>query len=98
MPKFRKKPVTIDAWPIRDLLNYAERDWPRLPQPVRDLYDYPPEGTVGGVVFTPEGMYVPTLEGNMFGGIDDMLIRGVQGEFYPCKRDIFEATYEPAGI
>ena len=39
---------------------------------------------------------IPTLEGTMTASAGDWIIRGVQGEFYPCKPDIFEATYEPA--
>ena len=38
---------------------------------------------------------IPTLEGIMTAGAGDWIIRGVQGEFYPCKNDIFQATYEP---
>lgn len=37
---------------------------------------------------------IKTLEGNMFVGINDYIIKGVQGEFYPCIPDIFEETYE----
>lgn len=37
---------------------------------------------------------VETLEGNMIGMAGDYCIRGVKGEFYPCAKDIFEATYE----
>ena len=40
---------------------------------------------------------LPTLEGNMIASPQDWIIRGVSGEFYPCKPDIFMATYEPAG-
>lgn len=40
---------------------------------------------------------IPTLEGVMTADEGDWIIRGVQGEFYPCKPDIFEATYEPEG-
>jgi hypothetical protein len=40
------------------------------------------------------GCAIPTLEGCMTARIGDYIIRGVQGEFYPCKPDIFEATYE----
>ena len=40
---------------------------------------------------------ITTLEGNMIASRDDWIIRGVQGEFYPCKPDIFEVTYQPAG-
>lgn len=37
---------------------------------------------------------IPTLEGNMKAQMGDYIIKGVQGEFYPCKPDIFKATYE----
>lgn len=54
--------------------------------------------------FTPEPVcclnngrwYIETLEGEMNLTEGDWVIRGVKGEFYPCKPDIFEATYEPA--
>lgn len=39
---------------------------------------------------------IPTLEGTMHGMVGDYIIKGVRGEFYPCKRDIFEETYEEA--
>lgn len=39
---------------------------------------------------------IHTLEGTMAADLGDWIIRGVKGEFYPCKPDIFEATYEPA--
>lgn len=38
--------------------------------------------------------YIPTLEGDMYLTPGDWIIRGVKGEFYPCKPEIFEATYE----
>lgn len=41
--------------------------------------------------------YIETLEGRMRVDLDDWIITGVQGEHYPCKPDIFAATYEPAG-
>jgi len=37
---------------------------------------------------------IPTLEGEMVASIGDYIIRGIKGEYYPCKPDIFEATYE----
>ena len=58
-----------------------------------------------GIAARPEGAPLPepvyairidTLEGTMSALEGDWIIRGVQGEFYPCKPDIFEATYEPA--
>jgi hypothetical protein len=42
-----------------------------------------------------EGLKIFTLEGPLFAQIGDFIIRGVKGEFYPCKPDIFEVTYEP---
>jgi len=86
--KFRKKPVVIDAWPVRDLYRAACGNWGALPESVRNAYE------IGGWVFTDEGIYVPTLEGSMLARMGDWLLRGVAGEFYPCKPDIFEATYE----
>lgn len=46
---------------------------------------------------TYDGGHIPTLEGEMEFGPGDWIIKGVAGEFYPCKPDIFAATYEPAG-
>jgi hypothetical protein len=43
------------------------------------------------------GLMIGTLEGDMHVSPNDYVIRGVQGEFYPCKPDIFEATYESLG-
>lgn len=46
---------------------------------------------------TPHSIVITTLEGDMRADLGDWIIRGVKGEFYPCKPDIFEATYEPEG-
>jgi hypothetical protein len=46
---------------------------------------------------TYDGGHIPTLEGAMEFGPGDWIIKGVAGEFYPCKPAIFAATYEPAG-
>ena len=94
--KFRKKPVVIEAWPVAELLAAASDDWRTLPEPVRAAYE------LGDVLFLPEGMDIRTLEsttktGLLFAPFTDMLICGVKGELYPCKPDIFAATYEPVG-
>jgi hypothetical protein len=83
MPKFRKKPVVIEAVQITD----ETLDGPH-PNPEHII----------GVVYDPveRNVRIPTLEGVMIGGIGDWIITGVKGERYPCKPDIFEATYEPA--
>ena len=81
--KFRKKPVVIDAVQITD----ATFDAP-----------HPNPEHVRGVVYNPVDRcaYIATLEGTMRGDLGDWLITGVKGEIYPCKPDIFDATYEPA--
>lgn len=87
MPFFRKKPVVIEAHRVDDLVGAP---WEALPQFVKDAYD------AGDLIFLPDGVDIKALEGWHFGGRGDMLIRGVKGELYPCKGDIFEMTYEEA--
>lgn len=86
--RWRKKPVVIEAFPATDAVRCAGKDWTGLPQWLRDAYD------AGGVVFTPDGVHLPTPEGSMLAARGDWIIRGVEGELYPCKPRIFEATYE----
>jgi hypothetical protein len=82
MPQFRKKPVVIEA-----LQWTGENKWEV--QKFLGGTDSP----MGWV----KGAYVDigTLEGLMVASIGDWIIRGVKGEFYPCKPDIFAATYDP---
>lgn len=86
MSYFRKKPVVIEAWQFTD----AEKD--RVFNTVRQFnFSVRPS-------FNPDGMpclHIPTLEGEMRVDIDDWIIKGIKGELYPCKPDIFDATYEP---
>jgi hypothetical protein len=99
---FRKKPVEIEAMQLP-----VDADGPAAmavyqwiesfigsTQPAGDGAGYLPEST--GVTIDPaDGMLViRTLEGDMKVSLGDWVIRGVQGEFYPCKPDIFEATYD----
>jgi hypothetical protein len=44
------------------------------------------------------GIEIPTLEGTMLACEGDYIIKGVKGEFYPCKPDIFEATYDEVAL
>ena len=98
---YRKKPVVIEA---RQLAGSDEDiaaviDWiTRNTQGVFDLDD--DEQPVSGVAIDVGTgfMHIATLEGVMQAKPDDWIIRGVQGEFYPCKPDIFAATYEPAEV
>ena len=89
MAKFRKKPVVIDAWRVSDLLHDARSNWKGLPEPIRDAYE------TGDVIFA-DAIHITTFEGTMLGEPTDWVICGVKGELYPCKPDIFAATYEPA--
>ena len=57
------------------------------------LEDGKPQGKQDGEAI---GLDIPTLEGLMHASENDWIIRGVKGELYPCKPDIFEATYEKA--
>ena len=89
MAKYRKKPVVIEAILCSEAMRCFREDWLGLPSWLERAY------SKGGVVATDQGIYLPTLEGSMLANPDDMIICGVKGEVYPCKPDIFEATYEP---
>ena len=90
MMKFRKKPVVIEAVQLRwdtwnEVCNFAGvSDDPARPHGC--YVDDDPD-----II----GLLIPTLEGTMRARQDDWIIRGVSGELYPCKPDIFEKTYEP---
>jgi hypothetical protein len=89
MPTFRKKPVEIEAAGVANLLITAGEDWPALPSWIREAYEQ------GTVLFLADAVEIVTLEGTMRGDWTDWIIRGVQGELYPCKDSIFRQTYEP---
>jgi hypothetical protein len=88
---FRKKPVVVEAWQwLPDNLEAAGRVVGWLLAAGADINHF---GTgEGGAV----PLNIVTLEGIMRAEAGDWIIRGVKGEFYPCKPDIFEATYDPA--
>ena len=80
--RYRKLPVVIEA------IQLGEDNFEAL-------------GEFVGAVAVPAlladgstGLYIHTLEGDMLANLGDYIIKGVKGEFYPCKPDIFEATYE----
>lgn len=94
MPMYRKKPVVIEAiqWTGSNTQIIALWADPALTAD-KDL----PEGwRVVVKEGKPARLIIPTLEGDHEARIGDMIIKGVAGEFYPCKPDIFAATYEPA--
>lgn len=90
MPKFRKKPVVIEAITFDELVAYG-RTITQGPETMPWSFEYEGQPITHE---TNECYLIPTLEGTMKFTPDDMLITGVQGEIYPCKKDIFEATYE----
>lgn len=83
--KFRKKPVVIEA---TQWFKMGDHDM---------VYEVMgnAEEINGWIAMTPTGCYqIKTLEGHMTVSPGDWIITGVKGEHYPCKPDIFEATYE----
>jgi hypothetical protein len=88
MAKFRKKPVVIEAVTCSEVLQNAFGDRDVLPTWIVDAYDK------SIFVFLPDCISISTLEGSMLAQRGDWIIRGVNGELYPCKPDIFEKTYE----
>lgn len=86
--KFQKKPVVIEAVQVNEALHNSEKNWKALPAWLSEAYER------GGVVFERDGISITTLEGTMKGNRGDWIICGIKGELYPCKSDIFDATYE----
>lgn len=90
MKKYRKKPVEIEAvqWTginpseIKEFVGDAANV---------EYYDAAYEAGAGPIVVT---ITIHTLEGDMKANKGDYIIKGVKGEFYPCKPDIFEQTYD----
>lgn len=83
MQKFRKKPVVIDA------IQFTNESKDMCYNFVR-CNCYAEHDSVGNPI-----LVIQTLEGDMTTSIGDWIIKGVNGEFYPCKPDVFEKTYEP---
>lgn len=79
--QFRKKPVVIEAiqW------DGTKQTWDKI----KDMGCKTKPGEMGSNSF-----FITTLEGDMHCKLGDWVIKGIKGEFYPCKPDIFEATYE----
>ncbi|QZA69659.1 hypothetical protein 035JT004_161 [Bacillus phage 035JT004] len=83
MAKYRKKPVEVEAF-LFDV--DPAPDWFIEKTNSREI--------VLGYEMDSVFCLIPTLEGQMYGSAGDYIIKGIQGEIYPCKADIFEATYE----
>lgn len=91
MTQFRKKPVVIEAITFEELVKHGLENGANVENGMPWSWNY------NGHPISHENdecYLIPTLEGTMKMTPNDMLITGVQGEIYPCKKDIFEATYE----
>ena len=79
MAKFRKKPVEIEAM-----------KWDG--ENIKEIMDF--MNWRNADHDEKNGLFIRTLEGSHFATIGDFIIKGVKGEFYPCKPDVFEMTYD----
>ena len=101
MPKYRKKPVVIEAFQMTLKARWNNVDWPEWLNKAWNL-DRDEVGAVMPRLLFPtldppassDELTVFTLEGKMTVAMDDWIIQGVAGELYPCKPDIFEESYE----
>lgn len=89
--KARKKPVVVEV--IQFDRKKAESNFAKDYPMVTDIAQVT---TSIGTEERPDRFYISTLEGAMTVSDGDYIIQGVNGEFYPCKPDIFEKTYEVA--
>lgn len=83
--KYRKKPVIIEAIQFED---NSDR--------IMEIHEFMGGDTIRVNYEDKDNPYlkIETLEGTMKASVGDYIIKGVNGEFYPCKPDIFEKTYE----
>lgn len=84
--RWRKKPVVVEAvkWDGSDLAEEA----------LNDVLGLDPLTLIKENKFDKFKLKIPTLEGDMFASVGDYVIKGVNCEFYPCKPDVFEKTYD----
>ena len=79
--KAKKKPVVVEFELYDGTAESVNR--------IIDMY-----GRMKGINNTPEGLYITTMEGIMKANKGDYVIKGIKGEIYPCKPDIFQNTYD----
>jgi hypothetical protein len=97
--KFKKKPVVVEAFQMTKARRTDNSEWPEW---LNEAWNRPHD--VAGAVFpknypasdATDEVVIFTLEGLHLVNFNDWIIQGVKGELYPCKPDIFEATYEKA--
>ena len=93
MSRWRRKPVVIEAW---QFMPPGQRE--ELPAWIDPQWFCQGVGTQGGRTVEPSGtayMLIPTPGGALRADLTDWIIRGVKGDVYPCKADVFAASYEP---
>lgn len=88
MPMYRKKPVVIEARQYTGNNGFDLRKWSNDKVIESPVLEPTKENLTGSYI------QIYTLEGIITGIVNDYIIKGIQGEFYPCKPDIFEASYE----
>ena len=87
--KYRKKPVIIEAFKW----NGISHDDKNYPYWINEAFN----NFVLLIDAHSKKLYVSTLEGRMYVNVGDYIIKGIEGELYACKPDIFEKTYELVG-
>ncbi len=99
MSKYRKKPIVVEAFQMTKERRVDNSEWPgwlnqawQLPASEHGALFCSADGCHADERYTP--LFINTLEGLARVSWDDWIIQGVKGELYPCKPDIFEATYE----
>ncbi len=103
MPKFRKKPVVIEAFQMTKERRWNNFDWPQWAHEAWNkghdepgaMYPHKTFPESEGPKKSSDELVIFTLEGLHMVLMGDWIIQGVKGELCPCKPDIFEATYEP---
>jgi len=93
--KYRKKPVVVEAMTFDEMLKYAIVGPERVVVDRGVPWSFEISGHTVTVSNKSSDIYlISTLEGQMDMTRNDMLIIGVAGEIYPCKKEIFDKTYE----
>jgi hypothetical protein len=89
MAKYRKKPVVVEAFELCE-------DFMKIGANCKGIPDWGISAYDDGIIYfdDKDECYIKTLEGDHHASIGDFIIRGVHGELYPCKPDIFAKTYE----
>ncbi len=92
MAKYRKKPIVIEAEQLTE-----KKALELFADETKSIFGLRPSGSyhLKDKEVHDAYIWIDTLEGKMEAKLNDWIIKGVKGELYPCKPDIFEATYEP---